>query len=256
MGNATIWWEPRGATTVRAIDLGAPLSDLQELPPDRHEVSTETLGGVISTLRLRTRQRIRVVSYPWISYDLWDEVSDMVERLRSGGRISLAEDSASAWAAYVDDWTDPDLLVMHSGPWAAYGGAVLADDRWRATGPSPRMLTEAGTIDSGALVFNSTTFRAGGVIVPGASRKHEWAAETWCLVRHYGFWPCLRMPHDRRGQGAILHKHRRTFSLELELEVDMAGLDAIAITPTALLNGTTDAGNPTMTDLILANGGA
>lgn len=256
MGNATIWWEPRGAETVRKVDLGAPLADLQELPPDRQEVSTETYGGIISTVRTRSRPRIRVVSSPWLSYDLWEEVQDMADRMRQGGRISLAEDSATAWAAYASDWTNPDVMVMESSPWAAYGGTVATSQRIRSMGPSPRLLTEGNVISGGSLQFNSTSFRAGGVIVPTRSRKHDWSAEDWILVRHYQFWPCLRLPADMRGQGAIMHKHRRSFSFEMVLEVDMAGLAAIADTPSTLLNGQTDEGNPTMTALILANGGA
>ena len=118
------------------------------------------------------------------------------------------------------------------------------------------MLWEGGTIASGALSFNSTAMRSGGVIVPTDSRMHNWAAEGWILVRDQGFWPCLRLAASDRNQSGIMHKHRRTFSLELTLEVDMAGIGAIAQTPSQLLNGTDDEGDPTMSSLILDNGGA
>ena len=38
--------------------------------------------------------------------------------------------------------------------------------------------------------------------------------------------------------------------------IDMAGIGAIAQTPSQLLNGTDDEGDPTMSSLILDNGGA
>lgn len=255
MGNAAIWWEPRGSQVVRKIDLGAPLSELR-VSQDRIEDVTETQGGVQSTTRIRSRERIRITSTPWLSYGLWDEVSAMVRRLQQGGRISLAEDDATAWAAFALDWTDPDQIIMQAGPWAAYGGAVATGQRFRVLGPSPRMLWEGGRINGGALNFNSTAFRAGGVIVPQQSRANDWGQEGWILVRQLGFWPVLRFPSDMRQQSGILHEHRRSFSLELTLEMDMAGIGVLAQTPTQLLNGVTDAGNPTLTELIRAGGAA
>lgn len=255
MGNAAIWWEPRGADAPRKIDLGAPLSELQ-VTTDRQEDTTETQGGRLYSMRIRTRDRVQITSSPWLSYDLWDEVQAMIRRLQTGGRISIAEDDEHAWAAYALEWATPGSLVMQAGPWAAYGGTVATGDRWRAEGPSPRCQWEGGVIDSGsALNFNSTSFRAGGVIVPEGGRLHDWSQEDWILVRHQAFWPCLRMPGEARAQPGIVHKHRRTFQLELTLEVDMEGIAAIAQTPTQLLNGTTDEGNPTMTSLIRSNGG-
>lgn len=254
MGNAAIWWEPLGGSTVRKIDLGASLSDLVELPPDRWESAQETAGGSIFTTRFRSRERIRLVSSPWLSYDLWDEVSAMVARLRQGGRVSVAEDDASAWAAYALDWSDPDALVMNPGPWAAYGGTVAVGDRYRVTGPSPRLLTEGGVVDTGGnLQFNSSSFRAGGYIVPESSRIHTWGGEDWFIVRQFGFWPCMRLPAEMRTQGAVTHQHRRTFQLEMTLEVDQNGLEALADTPSTLLNGTTDLGNLTMSEQINLN---
>lgn len=251
MGNAAIWWRPTGADVVRKIDLGGPLSDLQELPEDRLEVVEETTGGKLYTTRVRTRERIRVTTRPWLSYDVWDEAVALVNRLRAGGRISLAEDDATAWAAYVSDWTDPDAIILYSSPWAAYGGTVATGQRWRATSASPRVMQGGGTISGGALTWNSTAMRAGGVLIPTATPPSDWTGEPWVLVRQVGFWPCLRMPADARSQVAITHKSRRNFRLELTLEVDMHGLDAIAQTPTQLLNGTTDEGYPTMDDMIL-----
>lgn len=253
MGNAAIWWRPYRSSVVRKIDLGVALSDLQVLPTDRQETIEETLGGRIVSTRLRSRQRIRVVTQPWLSYSLWTEVEAMVERLRQGGRVTLAEDDAISWAAYVSDWTDPGTVVVDASPWAAYGGTPSIGQHWRAMGPSPRLLQEGGTIANGAFNFNSTAFRAGGVIVPTNDAVHDWTGEEWVLIRQLGFWPCLRMPAESRDQGAILHKSRRSFKLEITLEVDVDGLAAIAATPAQLLNGTTDEGYPTMDELIAAS---
>ena len=250
MGNAAFWYEPKGSDTVVKIDLGQRLSDLQVIPA-RDLLATRTLSGHQSRTLLRSQRRLRVESMRFTSLDLVDDLLAMQAALEAGGRVSLAEDTATAWAAFADPWSGTTTLTVMRSPFALYGGTVTAGDRLSVLGPSPRMLTEDMAVAS---VGSPNPATSGGPITTTRARRHGWAGEDWILVRDSGFWPILRLPFEEAGVQIIQHKHRRYFTLILTLDEDTAGIAALASTPTVTLQGTTDTGKPTLGDHLASLG--
>lgn len=239
---AVIWWEGAGGGVVRKLDLGRRWVDAQVVPM-REARSSETLGGIIRETRLRSRNRVTFESAPFTSYETLDEVEGMINALRRGGRVSVAEEETDAYAAFADPWINDDAIDVYRSQWALYGGTLAELDRLTVQGPSPRGLEETTLIT--ALPYSGATVVQLGGLIDVRDRMNEWADEAWTFVRKPGFWPVMVLPTEFRSEQLIIHKHRRHFTLRMTLDEDIAAIDAMSST-FVTLQGTTDTGKPTL----------
>jgi hypothetical protein len=240
---AVIWWEGAGGGVVRKLDLGRRWVDAQVVPM-REARSSETLSGIVRETRLRSRNRVTFESAPFTSYDTLDEVEAMINALRRGGRISVAEEEADAYAAFSDPWIDSDQLDVYRSQWALYGGTLAELDRLTVQGPSPRGLEETTLIT--ALPYSGgTVIQLGGALEVRDQTNTGWPDEAWQFVRKPGFWPVMVLPTEFRSEQLVIHKHRRHFTLRLTLDEDIAAIDAMS-SILVTLQGTTDTGKPTL----------
>jgi hypothetical protein len=253
MGNASIWWEPKGAAKPTKIDLGRPFSDLQ-VTPVREKRVAGPLSGSQSATQLRYYHRV-VATIRFQDYDTLYALESMLNRAKFGVRITVAEDWETAYAAFVSSFPTSDSIAVNPAPWRYYSGLPAEGRRWCLQGPTPRGLYEVATTTT----FPSTVSAlstTGGTVDLAADLLNDWSDEDWVLVRDPGFWPCMRIPADEAARQAIKHKGRRVFELELVMDEDLDGLDWLSATPTTAYNGELVDLGDTMTQVIVANGGS
>lgn len=250
MGNAAIWWEPNGAEVVRKIDLGRALTSLQWSDP-RDARTSLTPGGRLSSVSFTAYSQIQIRAR-FTEVAIHDELQAMINRLKRGGRITLAEDDEAVSAGFIDPWIVSDELPIQRSPWHLYGGDVAVGDRLVVTGPSPQYRQETVTVTT--IPIQSVSSLGGTVGVD--TRRNDWSSIPFALARNHAFWPVLRMsPADYPAQ-LIQHKGQRiVYELVLTLDEDVGGIEALSTTPTVTLQGTTDTGKPTLTEAILLAGG-
>jgi hypothetical protein len=248
---AAIWWRPEGSTVLRKIEIGERFTDLAS-PVVRDLDVEETMGGLEYRQDYRTRSRLRVVLQDLDDVSLRRELQALCNHLQAGGTCSLAEDDTKACAAFLSvlpvDGTAG--LYLYGSPWSELGGPFLEADEVVITSESPRYMQEAFTLLVDPEYYGSGTTASDFGVGVSPALRNDWSGRSWALMRHYGFWPVLRLAKEAINEAAISSSRRRiTWTLDLRLDEDIEALEVLAGTPTVTLTGTADSGYPTIEEM-------
>ena len=228
MGNAAIWWQPRGAAVPRKIDLGRRLQDLQERIVVEEAVA-EAYSGVERQVIQRSRNRVRFVTGRSMDWVLAEEVRAALSSVAMGGRIALAADDAQVFGAFLA--TPPDAgqnqWWVYANLWERYSTGtppIGSGARVTLISPSPAMRMETVLL----------TAAPAQQLYPGiqSSRvRNSWTGLDWVFAREYRFFPVLKRAIGDRDTQAFLHEEGRSWWVDATFDEDMAGYAALALTP-------------------------
>jgi hypothetical protein len=210
VGNAYAWWSPEPGGTVTAIDIGGPLSDLDDWLAPTHLGARSATGADFSIQPL-TDTMVRVSIESFDDHALYRALKALEGHLLRGGSFALAEDVGKAVAGFL---VTPPVRGATS--------LVLGDTPWSTLAPAAALaIGDEVVLETGQPVVRSEIAALTGVsgsTLSIASVIHDFLEEPWVLVRHRGFFPVLRLPRDGRRQ--LLTTQRRvihTFAAVFEV---------------------------------------
>ncbi len=225
MGNAVIWYYPHPHEAVIEIDLGGPLSDLQLTPQVEQDVSLARAGRQ-ATAHVASFYLVRVIVERTVSAATARALMLLLAHLQRGGLCMVAEDKDKAYASLIQ--THPVLgdTLFGSSTIDRMWEALLTGTITLASGDTVVLQGSASTGIREALLVSSHSGTTVNLSTPIAYPWTRLGPKDVLIARHEGFWPALRMPARSRGQRALTHDHRNTYTLDLALEEDV---DALAI---------------------------
>lgn len=224
---ASIWWTPYGGTT-REIALSQDLTEIEE-GEDRDVVESESISGRKTTITYSSRVTVRVISELITDQSEALNLQAMINHLRRGGTIAVAEDSDRTLGGFLS--YAPNIgsgsVHWHSNLFENLGGAFTPQNGevlylW---GPSPKMLREPLIASGGGSNHATLTKKP----------KNDWRREAWVFVHNQRFWPFLRLPMGRSRDRLLVSERRIHYTLDLPLEISPWSLSRIARTPTVLI---------------------
>lgn len=241
MGNAAIWWQPRGAAVPRKIDLGQRLEDLQERIVIE-EAASEAYSGEERVVLQRARTRVRIVTGWSADWALAEEVRAMLSALHVGGRIAIAADDAMVFGAFVATppeagsstwWIAANIFERYSSatPAIGIGGRVTL------ISPAPVMRQETVLLTAAP---SSQLYPQ----IASTAVRNDWTGHEWVFAREYRFYPILKRAIGDRDTQAFLHENGRVWKLDFTLDEDMAALATIAQNPDQVFATPTAYGSP------------
>lgn len=246
MGLPTFYVYPGvSAGMLEVVSLGEPLSDLQETPI-RDAVDARALSGRAIRTVLGGRRRVRVIVENFTSQLVERGLTNMQAHLERGGFVGFSRDHAKTWGAFAT--TAPamgDTVIRHNGnAWSTWSAAaaLAQNDEVLIQSPNPEYAWEIQ-----ALLSAPTTTR----LVTSGAVRYDYGQEP-VLLRWRDFYPMLRLPEDGLGKPLVVHSHRVTYTLDVELEEDPAALHAMGATSAAALSGATKTDRGTSIEQLLA----
>ena len=234
MGNAGFWYYPSDESQLVAIDLGEKISDLEERA-EVSEVSSESIGGYVATIRYGSRRKVRIVLDRFTDAALNARLFRLVDHLKRGGVCSFSEDIDKAVAGYTT--TEPPhgstAIRFPKNNFDAYNPAavdVAVGDYVELAGPGPAYVRARYRVN-----FLLSGPQYGWVVGP-ADAIYERFFSPVVLARWVGFWPVLRMAPEDRQQAALTFDRRISYTLDLQLTEATDATDAIGeLAPTLTL---------------------
>lgn len=222
---AHLWWQPIGSEALVDIDLGRPLSTIEDYDQRDESVSVAFSGARTRVVFTATRA-VDVVCdlIDGTDYEVIRQLEALMSHLRRGGLCSLSENNRTL-GAFLETFPihGSDRINYLTNLYEDYGNFTpLAGDILVLQGPSPKMQWEEVEVDSNL---------GGGAIQLVDKPDCFWEDEAWIVVRNKGFWPVLRLRTDASDAGLIAHGNRITYTLTLPLEVPPNAFDAIAAEP-------------------------
>lgn len=219
MADPRFYYYPESGGTLETIDLAGPLSDLQET--ELRDVEDAYDGErVLYRQVLGGGYRVRIVLERFTSQALERKLKTMSAHLERGGYIGFSRDHAKTWAGFgASGYTYRGRSIFYStvnqfGAWN--GSATFASgDECTIESGNPEMYREYNTVSS---INASNQVTLGNALVYTYSNP--------VLLRWRDFYPALRLPADKVGKALVTHDHRISWTLDVELEWDLAGLVA------------------------------
>lgn len=224
-----IYVYPRIGSAVVKVDI-AHLTDLQISPVKISGHSLTVSGGGASTVdggydrvRIvveRRSERLAAVA------DYRDQMRGIADLLQRGGRIGFALDTTKAAYSRVMTSNPAGLSIIATTgslttSWEA-SGAVAAGDRVVLASDVPARAREEHTIDSVTGTGPITT-----VLNRAVWFDHDSPPLT---LRHYGFYPALRLDPDAAQESLVLSERGYVFTASFPLVEDLDGLREIVTT--------------------------
>ena len=239
MGNAAIYYYPDPAGTLETIDLGQPLTELEEIP-ERQIAQGVSLMGYSSTHVYSGTMRVRVVladvqTTTSAGQTLHRSLSTLSAHLERGGLVGVTADTAKAWASYVSKGRinrGDTAFVCPVNQWYTRSSvsALSSGDELVLESDNPEMLREYTTIDTASA--SNPTF------TPAA--KYTFASRTYARWRN--FYPALYWPEQERGRSIIVSERRTRFTLDMTLAVEWAVMAGVALNLGITKEGTAGSG--------------
>jgi hypothetical protein len=230
VGATKIWYYPTTSNRAAVVDFDRIITTRIGPRPVLRTATAESLTGSLVTTSYGLTSSIRL-QHTWDTrgngralrrklYNLWNH-------LQRGGTCLVAEDATYAFAAFLSPLPSRRASVLNYstnllGPLA---GATNIDDREVVVQSDPdTAYTEMGLVSDHAALPKTVTLST-SVLFPYAH------AARWAMVRELGTYPCLRLPESERNADPLTHDHEQVFHLDLALEEDPDGLDALQTTP-------------------------
>lgn len=230
MGTTKVWLYPHAYSASTEIDFGETLSDLQFNYVPNVAIS-EGASGQLARTQFNGRGMVRAVHERTTDAALVRKLYLLENYLKSGGIISLAVDSAQAWAGYttVQPTRGTTTISVHGGVWPFVttpdlsSGAELELMSSQPYGRREFLTNDGGTV----------TGYAAAVTVSSVEYAYREEPDVeWCLLRHRGFWPALRLSKEAYTTPIVTHDHQISYTFDAQLEEAIDVLEAAAATPT------------------------
>jgi hypothetical protein len=211
MGNAKIWWYPEPGGIVEEIDIGGPLSDLDDWAVPA-VVGARSATGADFAIQPLTDRLVRVTVEEFDDHALYRELKALEGHLQRGGSIALSSDAGKAVAGF-----------LVAPPARGDTSLVLGDTPWSTLAPSAVLAAaDEVVIETGQPVVRSEIAllsAVSGVTYTIAGAIHDFVEEPWVLMRHRGFLPSLRLPLEARRRQVLTTRRQviHTFSAVLEV---------------------------------------
>ena len=133
--------------------------------------------------------------------------------------------------------TSSSTIGTFAHPWPYASPTLVSNDEVEVLGSQPlgiREYTTCGSTLSGVL---ASTVTLGALVF-----DQKESGSKWCLIRHRGFWPLLRMPIAERNQSVVTDDHRLTYTLDVTLEEAIDQYEVWATQPASTVQTTTVTG--------------
>lgn len=249
MGNAAIWYYPGPGAGLKKIDLGRPLSDLQDQPV-RDEAVSQSISGSRTKIVWASWHLVPVSMALFADQSVVRELDALINHLQRGGSCTLAEDDGYPFAAFLATAPERGATTLYytENLYSEYGTYTpTAGDVLVVQGPGPEYLREE-------VVLSGVSGRAISIASPGL--RFDYSAESWIHVRPKGFWPILRLQEGATNRAHLRHERRITYTLDLALEEPPNALDLAAAHAREPYQGelvdTTDSATGTTIDDVLS----
>jgi hypothetical protein len=220
MGNAYAWWYPEIGGTVTAIDIGGPLSDLDDWPVPT-VLGARSATGAHFSIQPLTDRMVRVSIERFDDHALYRSLKALEGHLLRGGSFALASDVGKAVAGFLV--TSPargdTSLVLGDQPWSTLAptAALATSDEIVLETSQPEARSEIAVLSG----VSGSTLTIAGVI-------HDLIEEPWVLVRHRGFFPALRLPIDGRRRQLLTTDRQVVHTFAAVFEVHPTAYGAFA----------------------------
>lgn len=224
---ASIWWTPYGGTT-REIALSQDLTEIEE-GEERDEAVSESISGRRSITRYSSRVVVRVISELITDQSEALNLEALVNHLRRGGTIAVAEDSDRTLGGFLSYAPNIGAGSVHwhenmyknlGGSFTPQNGEVLY-----LRGPSPNLMREP-LIATGGSTHHATLSK---------KPKNDWRREPWVFIHNQRFWPLLRLSTGRTRDRLLISERRVHYTLDLPLEESPWALSRLAREPVTLI---------------------
>jgi len=213
--SASIFWYPDPLGPVREIDLGSALSDLDGPHQTANQTVVEARNGAQFTQQANVRISVRVVVERFTDTALRRELEALINHLKRGGLCGLAEDRTKIVGGYCRPVRGTKFLTIDEKPFGDWNSsaALVAGDEVVVMSDPATGLWETKLV-SGFLAGA----RGDRVSMTGDPVMLGYSGVEWGFIRHYGFYPFLRMSVSGRNQNPLSHDHRISYTLNMELE--------------------------------------
>jgi len=210
MGTPRIYYYPDDDGSLETIDIGAELSDLQEIP--NGYASDGRAGGVCYRSLTDDDLSVRIV------FERFGEIgSSSLERklqalqlhLHRGGLIGFSRDHAKTWAAIASTPTRADTILYTSGgngftAWSSAGDLAVGDEVVCEM-PYPLAQREIHVVGSGGGTPRVQVSLSGSTVIRTSGGD--------ALVRWRDFYPALYLA-ESQFRPIVTHDHRRNFTFD------------------------------------------
>jgi len=245
-----IYWYPRASSPLVKTDPYLGLTDFQ---PDRKKLGGGgiALGGKVTLIPQQGYDSVRLVcerrSERMAALSEWrDEAHTLVDHLQRGGSIGFALDTTKAFLCAPSSPFIAGLTTMAVGGnlFSAWESAatLAADDRMVISSSNPDRMREENTVSA---------YSAGSLTLDREARFEHSGIIT---IRHWGFYPVLKLDPAAIGQNLAPSERGFVFTLTLPLIEDVSAVEDIVAadgmsqlslagtgdTPDALTLGTLD----------------
>lgn len=235
MASAKLYYYPDPDGAVVTVDLLTNLTDLDEIPDDVVDAA-ESVHGDQSRQLWRSRLRVRALLERFSGSStngaaLARNLLSLRHHLMRGGSVGLTADSAKAWCGWTvlaSARAGDTVLTTKGDPTSGWaGGTLQSGDELVVFGCQPAPPYEWTTCSS----------LSGTRITLGTALRYNY--DTRVGIRHRNYYPALVLPPDQVGIPVVVPDRRTTYTMELELVEDIAGLEAMSRMVAAELRGST-----------------
>ena len=165
--------------------------------------------------------------------------------LQLGGTIILAGHAEFAWAGFASvlPLAGGRLIPIEGDIYRELGGGLIgAGDHIILQSDSPKQVLERHR------VFSQTTR---DFVTTEWGVDHDWQEiGTYCLLRHWSFFPALRLAKEAIGRPILTTNRENTWTFDAVLDEDIDKLRALSQAGGVPVQGTTDTGLETQDSVV------
>lgn len=236
MGNSKLWWWPGGGAPLRRLDFGEGLSDLQPTQVVTGSGTVVPASGTVRRVNIGGYQAVRLVLSNFSNRELARELLSLEVHIKKGFPVAFSLDSELAWAGFLRNppYAGQRQLVTRSGnEWSVLGGPAFLSpgDEVIVSSSPPEVWREWHTVD---------THGGFGLWIDDAQGMRYEYQKAPVLARQADFWPLLVLQQGQ-DQDLLTHQYRRTYTWQVTLAEDLAGLAALHAAGPRALTGITEA---------------
>lgn len=218
MATARFYYYPDPDGSLESLSLGGPVSSCEELR-GHERVMVRDGNGSHRTASWGGKPRVRITRERGIATATVRALESMWEHLLRGGAVGFSADHTKTWAAYQTfSRQRGDTTIFTGGnqfaAWSASAALSNGDEVWYES-QNPEHISEMLAVTSVSATYDITMATA-----------VRFSSSLSGMVRWRYFYPALRLPDDRKDRPILTSYHGLTWSLDAELEVDMAILAA------------------------------
>lgn len=233
-----IYVTPDPLGSLQTFDVPYGLTDFQVRPVKVTGAALMPGGGTTYSVD-GGFDRVRIVverrSQRLASLFAWrDKCHSLIDHLQRGGRIGFAQDADKAVLGSLNAFPLGSSVQFTSNLYSSWEptAALAVDDRVVLSSALPDRKREEHTVASRS---------AGPPVTIGLDRAvwFRHGSGPW-LLRHHGFYPCLRLDPDARSEDLCVSERGLVFTLSLPLVEDLATLDSEVESGEVAILGTGD----------------